>query len=328
MPDVATTFLRDQLIDRRQRLSTAANRQPREIHLKQLLHEVDAALSRMEQGTYGICELCHEPVEASRLVGDPLVRYCLDHLSPAERSALQYDLDAAAALQRGLLPPSETQHDGWQVAHRYRPLGAVSGDYCDLVAAEGPERDLFFFLGDVSGKGVAASMLTAQLHAIFGSLVARRVGMSSLLSEAGHIFGRSSLSPFFATLVGGRTSAGGKIEIANAGHCPPLLVRDGTVTRLEASGVPLGIAANCEYRAEQLQLDPGDILLIYTDGLTEARDSADEEYGEERVIEAIRERCHSDAREVVDASLERLEQFLRGSAPSDDLTVMAIRRSG
>ena len=328
MPDVTTTFLRDQLIDRRRRLSTAAIRQPREIHLKQLLHEVDAALARMEQGTYGICELCHEPVEASRLISDPLVRYCLDHLSAAERSALERDLEAAAGLQRGFLPPPETRHDGWQVAHRYRPLGAVSGDYCDLVAAEAPERDLFFFLGDVSGKGVAASMLTAQLHAIFGSLVARRMDMASLLREASHIFSRSSLSPFFATLVGGRTGAGGKIEIANAGHCPPLLVRDGTVTRLEASGVPLGITANCEYRAEQLQLDPGDILLIYTDGLTEARDSGDEEYGEERVIEAIRERSHSSAREVVNASLEGLERFLRGSSPSDDLTVMAIRRSG
>jgi sigma-B regulation protein RsbU (phosphoserine phosphatase) len=213
------------------------------------------------------------------------------------------------------------------VAHRYRPLGAVSGDYCDLVAAESPESDLLFFLGDVSGKGVAASMLTAQLHAIFGSLAARRMGMASLLSEASRIFGRSSLSPFFATMVGGCTGADGKIEIANAGHCPPLLVRDGTITRLEASGVPLGITANCEYRAEQLQLDSGDILLIYTDGLTEARDPGDEEYGEERVIKAIRERSHSSAREVVDASLHRLERFLRGSAPTDDLTVMAIRRN-
>ncbi len=327
MADVATTFLRDQLVDRRHRLSVAANWQPQESHLRQLLRDVDAALARMDHGTYGICELCHAPVEASRLISDPLVRYCLDHLSAAERSALEYDLQAAAGLQRGLLPPAETHHDGWQVAHRYRPVGAVSGDYCDLAVADAPERGLFFFLGDVSGKGVAASMLTAQLHAIFGSLVARRMGVAPLMSEASHIFCRSSLSPFFATLVGGRTGADGKLEIANAGHCPPLLVRSRTVTRLEASGLPLGITSNGEYRAEQLQLQPGDVLLIYTDGLTEARSGDDEEYGEERVIESIREGSQASARDVVNASLEGLERFLVGSALSDDLTVMAIRRS-
>lgn len=328
MADVATTFLRDQLVDRRHKLTAALNWQPQEAHLKQLLYDVDAALAKMNQGTYGVCELCHEPVEASRLMCDPLVRYCLDHLTAAERSALEYDLHAAANLQRGLLPPAESDHDGWQIAHRYRPLGAVSGDYCDLVPEEGAERGLFFFLGDVSGKGVAASMLTAQLHAIFGSLVVRRVGVAPLVNEASHIFGRSTLSPFFATLVGGRVTAEGGLEIANAGHCPPLLVRGGTVTRLEPSGVPLGIGSNGDCRAEQLRLDPGDVLLIYTDGLTEARNAEDEEYGEDRVIESLRSRSQVSARDVVNACLEDLERFLGRGAPSDDLTVMAIRRSG
>jgi sigma-B regulation protein RsbU (phosphoserine phosphatase) len=327
MADIAVSFLHEQLLDRRQRLTSAVTWAPDERHLRQLLSDVDAALARMDQGTFGICDVCHEPVEASRLMADPLVRYCLDHLTAAERSALEYDLQAAAGLQRGLLPPAETRHDGWQVAHQYRPLGPVSGDYCDLAVDEAPERALFFFLGDVSGKGVAASMLTAQLHAIFGSLVARRLGVAPLMTEAGHIFGRSSLSPFFATLVGGRVGAGGRLEIANAGHCPPLLLRGQEVSRLEASGVPLGMFANGDYRAEQLQLDPGDVLLIYTDGLTEARDAQDEEYGEERVIDSIRRASHSSARDVVNASLAGLEQFLGGSAPSDDLTVMAIRRS-
>jgi phosphoserine phosphatase RsbU/P len=327
MADVATSFLRDQLVDRRDRLAAALDWQPQESHLKRLLNDVDAALERMEQGTYGICELCHEPVEASRLMCDPLIRYCLDHLSPAERSALEYDLQAAAGLQRGLLPPSETNHEGWQFAHRYRPLGAVSGDYCDLVAGDAPARGLFFFLGEVSGKGVAASMLTAQLHAIFGSLVARHLGVAPLMTEANRVFGRSSLSPFFATLVGGRAGADGWLEVANAGHCPPLLVSEGRVIRLEASGVPLGIAAAGAYRAERVRLAPGDVLLIYTDGLTEALNAEGEEYGEERVIESVRQGAGT-ARDAVNASLEGLERFLGASAPLDDLTVMAIRRSG
>jgi phosphoserine phosphatase RsbU/P len=324
---VTDAFVRDQLVDRRRRLESALAGSRPESRVEQLLTEVDAALARMEQGTFGICEVCHEPVEAERLMADPLVRYCIDHLTAAERAALERDLEMAAGLQRGLLPQPDRKHDGWEMAYTYRPLRAVSGDYLDLIADESPDRGLFFFVGDVSGKGVAASMLTAQLHAIFRTLVASRLTVPQLIGQAGRIFCESTLSPYYATLVGGRAGAGGSVELSNAGHCPALLVRGNAVERLEPSGVPLGLCMDGEYHAEKLTLDPGDVLLLYTDGLSEARNAGDEEYGEERVIETIRNRGNLSARAVVEGCLENLADFSGGSALADDLTVMAIRRA-
>jgi phosphoserine phosphatase RsbU/P len=324
---VTDAFVRDQLLDRRRRLESALTGSRPEPRVEQLLSEVDAALARMEQGTFGICEVCHESVEADRLMADPLVRYCIDHLTAVERSALERDLEMAAGLQRGLLPQPDRNHDGWEMAYTYRPLRAVSGDYLDLIADESPDRGLFFFVGDVSGKGVAASMLTAQLHAIFRTLVASRLTLPQLIGQAGRIFCESTLSPYYATLVGGRAGAGGSVELSNAGHCPALLVRGSTVERLEPSGVPLGLCMDGEYHAEKLTLDPGDVLLMYTDGLSEARNAGDEEYGEERVIETIRNRGNLSARAVVEGCLENLTNFSGGAALADDLTVMAIRRA-
>ncbi len=125
-----------------------------------LLREVDSALERMAKGSYGLCEECHETIEQDRLLADPLVRYCLDHLTESQRAALQHDLDLASQVQRNLLPQVNLQAGGWDTSYYYAPLGPVSGDYCDLIPSDG---QLFFVLGDVSGKGVAASMLISSL---------------------------------------------------------------------------------------------------------------------------------------------------------------------
>jgi phosphoserine phosphatase RsbU/P len=327
MPDVAETFIRGQLLDRRERLVSAIDRSRQHEHLTRLLGEVDSALARMDEGTYGICEVCHDTVEPARLLANPLVRYCLDHLTAAERSALERDLEMAATLQRGLLPRPETNHHGWEISYAYRPLGAVSGDYCDLIVEENPEPGLFFFVGDVSGKGVAASMLTTQLHAIFRSLIARRLPVAQLVQQASHVFCESSLSPYFATLVGGRAGAAGQLELSNAGHCPPLIVRAKEVKRVEPSGVPLGLSANGEYCAEELQIEPGELLVIYTDGLSEARNSRDEEYGEARVIESLLTGHRNGVRSLVQGCLDGLARFLGGAPLTDDLTIMAIQRA-
>ena len=327
MPEFTDNFIREQLVDRRRRLESAitwSRSEPRHI---ELLHEVDSALERMKQGTWGICEVCHDPVEGDRLLADPLVRYCLDHLSSAERDALQRDLDMAAALQRGLLPQADAWHGGWAVAHIYRPFGAVSGDYCDVIVEESHQSGLFFFVGDVSGKGVAASMLTAQLHAIFRALVKQRLPVTELLGKAGRIFCESVLSPYYATLVGGRAAIGGSLEVVNAGHCPPLLIQGESVTRLEPSGTPLGMFCDGDYRVETFNLQPGDVLLMYTDGISEARSQEGEEYGENRVIDSVRGGAGRNARGVVEVCAQGIARFVDGGPLADDITIMAIQRA-
>src|SRR5580692_2455490 len=146
------TFLQSQLEKRKQRLEQAIALSPQNGKLSSLMHEVDSALRLMDDGTYGICNESHEAIECERLIANPLVRYCLDHRTKPERSALQRDLDLASDVQRNPLPQLNLRQSGWTTSYHYAPHGPVSGDYCDLIPTEGA---LFFVLGDVSGKGVA-----------------------------------------------------------------------------------------------------------------------------------------------------------------------------
>lgn len=320
------TFLREQLLDRRQRLQSAITASPQAGSLVTLLNEVDSALGRMEDGTYGLCEICHESVEKTRLLADPLVRYCLDHLTPDERRGLEQDLNLASQIQRGLLPQQNLAFEGWQVSYHYKTLGPVSGDYCDVIAGAKKGEDFFFVLGDASGKGVAASMLMAHLHAIFRTLVGTGLPTDQLVQRASRLFCESTASPYFATLVCGRARKSGEVELCNAGHCPPLLVQAGKLARLEATGLPLGLFCEGQYSIRTLRLGRDDSLLLYTDGLTEARNVADEEYGEERLSRLVGQCRVPGAQTLVNACLQDLSGFLSGEPLKDDLTLMAIRR--
>lgn len=327
MGNVTENFLRDQLIERRQRLEAVLPGSAEHAQLSQLLTEVDSALERMDNGSYGICEACHEPVEKDRLLADPLVRYCLDHLTESGRRALEQDLQLAAEMQRALLPPQDLHHDGWEVSYHYAPHGPVSGDYCDVIVPGDAGSHLFFALGDAAGKGVAASMMMSHLHAIFRTLISAQLPMHKMLERAGRVFCESTMSPYFATLVCGRAGARGEIELSNAGHCKPLVIRRGEVTRLEAGGLPLGLFCEGQYTVEAVQLQPGDSLLLYTDGLVEAQSEAGEEYGDERLVE-IAARLHAlPPAQFVQAVLKSLQEFLRTAPMHDDLSVLLIRRA-
>ncbi len=326
METLEATYLRDELRDRRERLDAAIAAGGENARLADLLHEVDAALERMDQGTYGLCDACHETVEVERLIMDPLLRTCLDHLTPGERRALEQDLDLAARIQSGLLPRRDLAHGGWEAFYHYEPLGAVSGDYCDLVPAEGDGGDLFFLLGDVSGKGVAASMQMSGLRAIVRTLIASGLQMSTMVERANRLFCENTTASNFATLVCGRATRSGRVEICNAGHCPPLLARGREVVAVEATGLPIGLFCANEYTVTTLELGAGDTLLLYTDGLTEARDRASSEYGPERLTRVLQERRALPPRDLVAACLGDLEAFRRGVPRTDDLTLMALRR--
>jgi sigma-B regulation protein RsbU (phosphoserine phosphatase) len=144
---------------------------------------------------------------------------------------LEHDLELATRIQRGLLPDPAQALDGWEFAYHYQPARIVSGDYCDIVAADGA---MYFLLGDVSGKGVAASMLMSHLHAMVRALISVGLPLSALLERASRVFCESTLPMHYATLVCGRATADGEVEICNAGHVPPIVVRAGGITLLEA----------------------------------------------------------------------------------------------
>ncbi len=327
MASVPERIVRQQLSERKQRLEAALARSPEASQFEHLLGEVDAALARLESGSFGLCEVCHGTIEEDRIMADPLVRFCLDHLSHEEQRALQEDLDLAARIQRGLLPQGSLTCRGWEIHYHYEPAGPVSGDFCDVVQPDDGGGDLFFLFGDVSGKGVSAAILMAHLHATFRSLVAAEVPIGQLVERANRVFRESTLASYFATLVAGRASASGELEICNAGHCPPLLLAGGSVTPVDPTGLPVGTFYSTSYASRTLKLAEGDTLVLYTDGVSEARDRTGAEYGADRIAGVLRASRHLGPRALASACLDDLASHLQGAPKGDDLTLMVIRRA-
>lgn len=322
-PSVLDGVFRDRLLERRRKLQRFAGADGPQ-YLNDLLAEVDAALARLAAGTFGLCEVCQGGVEADRLLADPLCRVCLDDLPPEQLRAVEYDLEMAGRVQSSLLPGRDFSFDGWQIHCRYQPLGPVSGDYYDLIRPAGSDALLLF--GDVAGKGLAASLLMSHLHATFRSLAGSRMPLHTLVAQANRIFGASTSAAAYATLVCGRLAGGGAVELVNAGHWPALLMRDGGIHDLPATGLPVGLFSGGEYASRLLEMDAGDVLVLYTDGLTEASGPDGDEFGTDRVAGVLQRSRGLSAADVVAALLRELEGFRHGVPRADDLTVMAVRR--
>jgi sigma-B regulation protein RsbU (phosphoserine phosphatase) len=321
MADVTTTMLRGQLEDRRQQLANAsAVLNDREV--ARLLGEVDAALRRIDEGRYGLCETCGDPIETDRLLANPVERFCLDHLTAREMASLERDLTLAAQVQNGLLPRQGLEAEGWRIAYRYLAASTVSGDYCDVL----PHGDAVYFLvGDVSGKGVSASLLMVHLHAMFRSLIPLGLPLEHLVGRASRMFCESTLPTHYATLVCGRALPSGEVEICSAGHPPVIRVGQGRAERLHASGIPLGLFGDVEYGVERLRLAEQETLLVYTDGAFEAEDAEGHEFGLERLLELAGRRAAGSPEALLDGCLAELAAFRAGPA-HDDMTLMAVHR--
>lgn len=321
--------LRESLLLRRERLHrTSHATEGHEEEIACLLGEVDAALARLEAGSFGACEACDGAIEEHRLTADPLIRYCLDCLSEDQRLALADDLQRAAAVQAALLPPREMDLPGWEIRYHYEPAGAVSGDFCDVVPGNGHGSDAWFLLGDVSGKGVSASLLMSNLQAIFRGLIGSGADPVETMRAAGRMFCENTLSSHYATALCGRASLDGEIELVNAGHPRPLLLRDGRVSEVEGGGLPLGLFCNVGYASTRLRLAPGDLLLLFTDGLIEGRGPGGDEYGAARLGEVAVRRWQTGAGDLTRACVESLTAFRSGAERHDDLTLMAVKRKG
>ncbi|MEW5806840.1 MAG: PP2C family protein-serine/threonine phosphatase [Acidobacteriota bacterium] len=253
-----------------------------------------------------------------------VIQLCLDHLTPSQQRALEEDLELASQIQRGLLPKKDFQYSGWEVAYYYEPSGFVSGDYCDLVTSD--DEALYFILGDVSGKGVAASMLMVHLHAMFRSLISVGLPLHQLMERASRVFCESTLPTQYATLVCGRAEGSGQVEICNAGHLPPLLIQNGNVSDVKAAGLPVGIFCDQQFSPIKLQLAEGDTILLFSDGLTEVQNSSGTEYGRERLAKLVDKNQALPPEKLVAICLGDLRTFRGQATAKDDLTIMAIRQ--
>lgn len=323
MGEKEASTIRENILARRAKLEQVIASAGEEEQLKHLLSEVDAALERMDGGTFGLCEVCQEPIEAERITADPLVRFCIDHLTPVQQRALESDLSLAARIQKSLLPVEGVRAAGWEAAYHYEGASLVSGDYCDLLDCG---ARLYFVVGDVSGKGVASAMLMAHLHATFRTLVSMCMPLQEIMERASRMFCESTLPSHFATMACGIAEDTGEIELCIAGHLPVLFTHDSDVRRVESTGLPLGMFCEESFSIKKVQLAPGDSLVLYTDGLSESVDPAGTEYGIQRLEDLLRAQRSRPPKEIISACIADLQSFRDKSQRSDDLTIMVLQR--
>ena len=338
MPEVSEPYIHKQLEKRREELQSTLSIAPsgeQTAPLMELLQEVDLAIQHIHDGTYGTCVVCQGTVEQERLIANPLARVCLDCLSTEERRALEGDLELASTVQRGLLPQKATRFGDWHIHYEYKPAGAVSGDYCDLILPLESDGKLVFLLGDVAGKGLAAALLMTHLHAMFRSLAnvssqSKTNGgldLEKLLGTANRVFCESTFAGQYATLVVGRAGKSGEIEIASAGHLPAVMVTRDGVKQIHATGLPLGMFSTSPYSVQRARMEPGDSLLLYTDGISEVRNPTGTEYGMKRLASVAGERHGWVPQELLAACMRDIAGYSSGAKQVDDQTLMVIHRS-
>jgi sigma-B regulation protein RsbU (phosphoserine phosphatase) len=325
METLQISSIREQLNLRKDRLNSVIEQMPAQSNLIGLLKQVDRALEKINNGTYGICEVCHDHVEEERLFIDPLVSVCLGCLDEAQQHALESDLEFAAKIQRNLLPKNNQSISGWDFSYYYSPAGPVSGDFTDIIPLN--DNSVIFIIGDVSGKGISASLMMSHLHGLIHSLLSFGLPVNEIVKKANRLFNESTLNTNYATMVIGRAYSNGKIEICVAGHNPPLVVRNGQVKSIHATGVPVGLFNEAEYDVNTFTLDKGDAILLYTDGLTESVNKyTDVEYGDRKVIEHLANTNGEAPKILIDELIKNHKTWLRDSKPDDDITVLAVKR--
>lgn len=252
----------------------------------------------------------------------PSGRFRLDGLTRQEKSALEDDLQLVIDVQRGLLPQRDLAYRGWRISYYYEPAGLVSGDYCDVV--DMGAAGVYFMVGDVCGKGVAASIVTAHLHGMFRTMISMELPLHRMLERASRALCEGSLP--YATLVCGRARSNGVVEFCNAGHPFPLVVRDGSVTALEESGLPAGLIAAPEFASAEVRLRHGQTLVLYSDGVSEARDVYGRDYGVPRLRKVVSGQSSGHPSALVAACRDDLAAFRRGAEKTDNLTILALSR--
>jgi serine phosphatase RsbU (regulator of sigma subunit) len=239
---------------------------------------------------------------------------------------MQRDLSQAAEIQRGVLPAKAPRVTGVDVAGFNAPCRTVGGDYYDYFVYGDGRAGLA--LGDVSGKGMPASLMMMALHARVQVLAEDPGDLAALMTRLNKATcvncpSNRFITFFFCVLDG----ASGEMTYANAGHNPPVLMRaSGEAEMVEGGGPVLGLLPMAPYREMRARLEPGDILAVYSDGVTEANNTADEEFGEERLIEALRRSRGEPAEAIVQAVRTALAAFTAKAPQADDITLVIAKR--
>lgn len=250
------------------------------------------------------------------------------HRQALEKERLEREIELASEIQRQILPKGTPQIPGYELAGWNRPARHIGGDYYDFFPFSGG-RSWGLVLGDVSGKGVPAALLVSTLHSALRLLLDRLELGSDLFSRLNeHILASSAANKFITLLAARLETATGELHYLNAGHNPGIVVRArGGVEQMGPGGLPLGLLPGVSCRTEVLTLEPGDLLCLYSDGITEAVGPDDVEFGFDRLAELLAASREEPLRELMAKIDREVTAHAAGLAQGDDQTVLLLRRS-
>jgi hypothetical protein len=267
----------------------------------------------------------HLNLDTSRLAIFPVLLVLMLELK--DKLLARDEIEVARQVQLSLLPTSHPSIDGWEVWSATTPANDVGGDLIDYLEGGGGRTGIA--LGDVAGKGMGAALLCAKLQATLRALAPSAQNLEALGASLNGVLERSGLDNRYATLfyaeIAPRSS---EVRYLNAGHNPALLVRGETIEPLAASSLPLGMLPGIAYTGGTARLQAGDVLLLYSDGITEATNVLGEEYGLARLCAAVKPAASLPAEGAAKQILESALRFVDGEKPHDDQSILVLRRTG
>ena len=293
------------------------------------LQVLDTAIEKADNRILGVCEVCHDYIEPARLEMDYTCCVCLDHLSAAERKHLEFELELATKIQQALLPQQVPEIPGVELAAYSRPAAIIGGDFFDFYRFQDGAYGLV--IGDAVGHGISASLLISNLQASLRILVPDYDTPAAVVQRLNQLFYHNIRLTNFVTLFLAHFDPDTyRLTYSNAGHNPALLFRPRANGRkrlswLQPTGAAIGLVEEFDFGMAAVTLAPGDVLLLYTDGITEAMNPQQEEFGQERLAELVQQGANWSAQELVQEIRDRLHDYSQDQPLADDTTIVAYK---
>ena len=244
-----------------------------------------------------------------------------------EKAKMEQEMRIAAEIQQALLPKMLRAGTFFSAAAASIPCRSIGGDFYDYVDLQ--NGAMGFALGDVAGKGPPAALLSAMMQGIFAAQAASSDSPSQTISRVNMALYRRGIESRFVTLMYGAMKPDGRLTYCNAGHNPPLIISPGDsaqkVRRLECGGPIVGLFDAATFDEETVTLQPGDWLIVFSDGVSEAMSASGDEYGENRIVTVVERNKALEPRQLLEALFADVREFTRGAAQSDDITAMVLR---
>ncbi len=292
------------------------------------LQVIEGVLQRIETDSFGICQVCGYPIEPEVLEMDYTTAVCLGDMSAEQAAQLEFELELAQNVQRSLLPQQPPDTPYLEVAAFSRPAQIVGGDYFDFL--DFPDGLQGLAIADVAGHGISAGLHMASIQAALRSLAPLSAAPLDVAQRVHRLFIHNSQFTTFVTLfLGMYNPHERRLSYVNAGHNPPLLLRGAggfwpATEWLAPTGPAIGLVEEATFSQVSIPLAPGDALLLYTDGATEAENPAGEPFGGARLAAAVQTASPS-AHEMVRLARQAIVDFSAGKPQEDDLTLVAVR---